>query len=857
MSSFASASILTKDEAEVRFKQVSNIQYRLDFHFQATRKDFDAKASIRFNFNSNVSENLFLELSQAQIHDLRINGQAFEANKIYDGERIQVQNRNLKSGPNLIEVNYTRAYVNNGNGLHRFEDLVDHKVYLFNHFEAYYAHLAFPCFDQPDLKAVFTVTAAAPKDWEVITSAPVLSKKTKDAEQTWEFAPSPKMSTYVLNLSAGPFKTWTKPGRIPLRLFVRQSMQKYVEANELLNLAENAITFFEKQFTTPYPYKKLDLVVVPNFAAGAMENLAAITFSEDALVFRSPQTPSKYLDRANIIAHETAHMWFGDLVTMKWWNGLWLNESFATIMEILASASIDKFKESAWPSFYANDKRTAYLKDQLTTTHPIEVSVHDTDEARSNFDAITYSKGASVLKQLRFFLTPEKFNLGLSQYFNIYGFSNTTLADFMTTVGLAAHQDLKIWQRDWLETAGVNSVEADWSCVDDQLTSFRLFQSASLEQPILRQHRTIIGLYGWDPTHRQLILKTSEPATYQNADTEIPIKSACPVFVFPNYQDQDYAKVLLDGESLKVVRTSLSLVKDAFTRQLLWGTLWDMVRDSKLSVPAYFEIIEKHLPAESESEIIDTVSQRLPSTLIRYTPEKKRAQFHLQIEAFVALQLENSVPSSPTQLIWFQTYLRSGSSPAAQKRIASWLNKSKGLNGIELTQDRRWWLIQSLAKFGYPGVKQLIATELKRDATDSGRKASFLADVLTPDRTTKMLWMNRITRSSINEEDNKLDAGDLRTAANGFRTVDSEQLLEEFDKIYFEQLKRLSGKEDNMYLQRIAAALYPTKCTPALAAKTGAFLKANPTIIPGVRKALKEATQEVEICARIQTTDQR
>jgi aminopeptidase N len=856
----AAALGLSQPEAELRARQLTHVAYQIELKLDPSREDFDGRTVLRFALKPGASgQGLFAELDGARIHHMQINGVDQSAAQIaarYDGHRIRFAPAELKPGSNQVEVAYRRAYVKSGNGLHRFKDVTDGRLYHYNHFEAYYANLVFPCFDQPDIKARIELQVEAPADWEVVASTPAAPPLAAGERRRWSFPPTPEISTYVLTLAAGPFKIWSdRAGKVPLRLLARQSVAQYVESSELLTLAAQALAFFAAEFSYDYPYEKLDLILVPGFPAGAMENLAGITLGEDGTVFRSKQPPAAYVGRAATLAHEIAHMWFGDLVTMKWWNGLWLNESFAALMESLAVAEATRYRDEAWPLFYSTLKRSAYREDQLVSTHPIELAVADTDQARANFDSITYGKGASVLKQLRFFLGADRFRAGLKVYFREHAYGNTTLPDFIDTLGRAAQVDLGSWQQQWLQTAGLNTVQARWQCQKGRISAFVLQQSAPADFPTLRSHRTEIGFYALAAGNAAVQLQSVLAAAYAGAETPVPqaVGKPCPALVFPNQNDYDYVKVSLDPVSLATVQKSLGRVDDRLGRQMLWGTLYDMLRDARIAPLSYLDIALQHLPQERDPQILSDVLRGLSQQLLRYIAPARRTAARERLEAYLLTQLRAAAAGSDLQLLYYRSYLRTAITPAAEGFLQRLLRGEEALPGLPINQDRRWGIVQALSRLGAKNAGELISAEQKTDATDEGRKGAFIAEALLPQAATKRRWFGRITRSAEVADDNKLDAGDLRAAMSQFSDPSQEALLAQFTDRYFAELLHLSERgEDDMYMQRLTYQLYPIQCEPKVIDQTIAFLHAHPALPAGVIKSLRIQQQEAELCRRLQ-----
>ena len=422
------------------------------------------------------------------------------------------------SAENVVEIAYTNEYDHIGAGLHQFVDPEDGEEYLYTHFEPYDAHRLLPCFDQPDIKASLDLTVTAPSEWEVAANYPVVSSTDAgEGRTTHVFTETPRISTYLFAFIAGPYKryedTWSDAaGETSLGVLCRESIAPYFDPDEFFQVTRDGLTFFSEFFDFRYPFDKYDQVFVPEFNMGAMENVGCITFSE-RMIFRDPPTEIQRLNRAEVVLHEMAHMWFGDLVTMRWWNDLWLNESFATYMAYLAMEHATRWSESAWSAFHARMKAWAYEQDQLPTTHPIAGEVPDTDATFLNFDGITYGKGAAVLKQLVAFLGEDGFRDGMRDYFRTHAWGNTTLADFLAALERGSGRELGRWSEAWLETAGVNTIAPQWDVAEGAVNSFTIQQTAPSEHPTLRPHRTEIAVYDRSDSGPQL--RDAQPVGYR------------------------------------------------------------------------------------------------------------------------------------------------------------------------------------------------------------------------------------------------------------------------------------------------------------------------------------------------------
>ncbi|XQW83992.1 M1 family metallopeptidase [Thalassotalea piscium] len=442
---------LFADYAQMRSKQVSDISYNLQVKIGNKSEVFSGTTDINFTLADDNQNDLTIDFDSGNVESVLVNGKPASFN--YEQWFITIPKDELNTGKNTIKISYQRPYATDGSGLHRFVDPENGEVYLYTDFEPYDANKLFPHFDQPDLKATYTMQVTAPKHWQIISSTRETSIKEMGENKLWSFPTSAKFSSYVFSLHAGNYAVWEDSFEdIPLRVFARQSLAKYINTEEWFTPTKQSFGFYNKYFDVKYPFGKYDQVVAPDFNAGAMENVAAVTFSE-TYISRGEKSTQAKMSLANVIAHEMAHMWFGDLVTMRWWNGLWLNESFATYMANLAVEKASDF-ENLWDVFYSGTKQWAYSSDDSVNTHAIELPVPSTGDAMSNFDGITYGKGASVLKQLPYYLGEENFRLGVSNYLKKFSYKNTDLDDFIGELGKAAGKDMSEWTQDWLYNAG-------------------------------------------------------------------------------------------------------------------------------------------------------------------------------------------------------------------------------------------------------------------------------------------------------------------------------------------------------------------------------------------------------------------
>ncbi|MFZ2963238.1 MAG: aminopeptidase N, partial [Rhodoglobus sp.] len=582
---------LTRAEAQERKALIDVHGYEIDLDLTTGAETFSSTTTVRFSAIKTSST--FIDAITKRVHAITLNGEHLDPREASDGVRIQLHD--LLAENELVVV-ADAMYTNTGEGLHRFVDPVDGEVYLYSQFEVPDSRRVFAVFEQPDLKATFQFTVRAPANWQVVSNQPTPEPEVDGDEATWVFAPTPVLSSYVTALVAGPYavvrdELTSSDGRvIPLGIYSRKSLSQYLDADYLFEKTKQGFEFYERHFAYPYPFEKYDQLFVPEFNAGAMENAGAITFTE-TYVFRSKVTDAIKERRVVTILHELAHMWFGDLVTMKWWNDLWLNESFAEWASTLAAAEATEWNE-AWTTFQAMEKSWAYKQDQLPSTHPVVATINDLEDVQVNFDGITYAKGGSVLKQLVAWVGLEHFMAGVAAYFAKHEYGNTELRDLLAELETTSGRDLSTWSKLWLETAGVNTLRPELEVTEDgEITAFAVLQTADPGYPTIRPHRLAIGFY----TLRGGKLQRDHriELDVDGERTEVPELAGMqrPDLILVNDDDLAYAKIRLDERSLTVAMEHLEDIDDPLARALVWGAAWDATRDAETKAGDYVQLV--------------------------------------------------------------------------------------------------------------------------------------------------------------------------------------------------------------------------------------------------------------------------
>lgn len=827
--------ILEMGYAGKRKEMVSEVKYRLKFEIPDSGDEFSGTTIVQFMYKKGAVP-LTLDFNHGEITLLDINGIAL-TRPLYNQAYLILDDTYLREGLNKVIINFKKKYTKNGSGFYQFIDPKDNLRYYYTDFEPYHAHHLFPCFDQPDLKATYSMQVTAPAKFKVITAGKLLQKLERKNQTIWLFRETLPFSTYVFSLHAGPFKEFKDQYKsIPLRVYARQTLADHVHPEFWFKITKQGLTFFEDYFDFEYPFLKYDQVIVPDFNSGAMENVGAVTFSEN-YIRRGKKTKEEEERLANVILHEMSHMWFGDIVTMDWWNGLWLNESFASLMAIKALYKATEFKKS-WMSFYNSDKNWAYEEDEMITTHPIESAVNNTDEAFNNFDGITYGKGASVLKQLEFFIGEKNFRRGVQSYFKTFAYQNTKLENFLAELSTASGKDLQEWANLWLKTTGVDSVKANFSCEKGKITNFFVEDDGKDG----RYHAMNVGLFY--RAKNKLELKKEIPVTYQvKTEVDDAKNLNCPDLVILNVGDYDYVKTQFDAKSLSSIKADLSLVNDSLTRSQIWGSLWSMVRDAKFSPADYLELIPLQLAKEKDLKLKQKVFKKFSQVLYYLAEEHGVAAEKLEI--FLLGQLKRTLNQDEKKIL-IDTYLNIATSTHAQTEMLTWLKSKDKI----FDQDRRWAIIGSLARIGYKEAKSLIDSEARKDNSEKGKKLSLTAFASIPNKANKEEWFAKVMSFSDSDKA-ALSLAEKKAVMHGLFPFSQNKLKRDFTHHFYAAIPRIIKTDDNELIETFAESLDPVTCTGYENKILGEYLGKNPSIHPVLVKSLKQALDEDSRCLKI------
>jgi aminopeptidase N len=851
----AAANHLTREDAQLRKPLVDHVAYRLEIDVTRPGESFAGVARIDFELEK-TGHDLTVDFAGGSLNEIRVNGRRVEP--VYNGFFVTIRGEHLRAGPNVVEIVYTQRYGQDGSGLNRFVDPEDGLTYLYSDLWPYYANRLFPCFDQPDLRATYELSVTVPADWVVSSSTREIGVEAVEgaapARRRWRFPKSADFSTYLFSLHAGPFHVWEgRAGDIPLRLLSRQSVARFVDAEDWFRWTSRGFAFYQAYFGIPYPYGKYDQIIVPNFNYGAMENVAAVTFGEE-YVHRGTPTRDQREALATTILHEMAHMWFGDLVTMEWWNDLWLNESFAELMSYQAQSRSDG-ASAVWHRFFLDNKRRAYVADRRVTTHPIEAPVADSGSFFLVFDDITYGKGSSVLEQLSHALGEGRFREGVSRYLADHASGNTRLEDFAAALERASGRDLHAWVEQWLRVAGVNTLGADYTCANGRISAFAVTQTAPENWPTLREHRTQIGLYQADRSGGVRV-QSVEPVTISGARTEIAaeIGRPCPDMVYPNHGDWDYARVRLDDKTLGLLDSHIDGFESPLLRSMLWDTAWELTRDAGWSPSQFLDLALDNIAEERDDRVVTQVMDAVTGAmdyLLRFRPASQQAlsKYGGRVEALAWAQASAAEPGSDLQRIWFDAYTATSRSSEALSRLDEILQGDLKIPGLGIDQDRRWRIIARLNAMGHPGAAALARAERDRDRSDQGKRAAIAAEAGRPDLGIKQKWL-----AVFQDEASSISLSKQREAMSALFPPDQTELQLQLLDALLAPLPQMSTTRDPYFLSAYTQRLLPGTCRPESVQRLQEAIVENQGRNATVERFLREAHEADARCVKARET---
>ncbi|GLW45615.1 aminopeptidase [Streptomyces sp. NBRC 14336] len=848
---------LSRDEARERAALLSVDGYDISLDLRSAvgadtsdgPRTFRSVTTIRFRC-AEPGATSFADLIAPEVTAVSLNGRDLDPSEVFDGSRIALEDL---AAENELVVDAQCAYSRTGEGLHRFVDPEDGEVYLYTQYEPADSRRVFANFEQPDLKAPFRFEVRAPEGWTVWSNG-----AGRLADGVWRFSETKPISTYITCVVAGPYHyvtdTYTRAFddgttlEVPLGAMCRKGLAPHFDADDVFLVTKQGLDFFHDHFDYPYPFGKYDQAFVPEYNLGAMENPGLVTFREE-YIFRGKVTRASYEARANVILHEMAHMWFGDLVTMEWWDDLWLKESFADFMGTFANVGATRFTD-AWITFANRRKAWAYRADQLPSTHPITADIRDLQDAKLNFDGITYAKGASVLKQLVAYVGQDAFLEGARRYFKRHAYGNTRLGDLLAVLGETSGRDMAAWARSWLQTAGVNSLTPQVLLdAEGRVAELAVLQEAAESHPELRPHRVAVGLYRKNGEALERYARVEADVDGPRTVVAELAGAGAPDLVLVNDDDLTYCKTRFDETSLAALRAGLGSITDPLARALCWSALWNMTRDALLPARDFIDLVLRFAAKETDIGVLQMLHAWAESAAVHYTAPERRAVAGRLLAEGAARELRAAEPGSEHQLAWARFYARAAESPSDFEQLTGLLDGTVTLPGLDVDQELRWAFLDALAAHDVVGEKEL-AAELARDDTASGKRHQVRCLAARPQAAVKaQAWAQVV-------ESDELSNALVEATIAGFERASQRELTAPYTPKYFAAIERVWAERSIQIGMLVVSGLFPSlqESQETLDA-TDAWLDAHQDAAPALRRLVVEARDDLARALRGQACD--
>ncbi|MGY3683434.1 aminopeptidase N [Streptomyces sp. TE33382] len=823
-------SVLTRDEAQTRAQNLDVHRYTIDLDLTAGEETFDSRTVI--HFTARTAGDTFVEVKPAALRSLSLDGQPLDPSLLTENRYPLTA---LTAGPHELHVDAAMNYSRTGEGMHRFTDPTDGETYAYTQLFMEDVQRVFAAFDQPDLKSVFQINVTAPATWTVLGNG--IAERT--GQGRWTIAATPLISTYLVAVAAGPWHSiTTEHAGLPFGIHCRRSLAEHLDtdADEILGITRACYDRYHEKFDEPYPFDSYDQAFVPEFNAGAMENPGLVTF-RDEFIYRSAVTDTERQTRAMIIAHEMAHMWFGDLVTLSWWDDIWLNESFAEYMGYQTLTEATRFTDT-WVDFGVARKGWGYDADQRPSTHPVAPdpdAVPDTASALLNFDGISYAKGASALRQLVAWLGEKDFLAGINTHFARHKFANATLADFIDNLASATDRDVHGWAAQWLRTTGTDTLTAG-------VTENGNTWSLTVDRDGSRPHRITVGTYDrtldtrGGPGH--LIPRDRFELDIPTDPAATTFPGSRPDLVVLNDGDLTYAKVRLDSTSWDAALAGLSGIPDALTRAVIWNTARDMVRDGELDPTTYLSTARTHLPYETDLALVQGVLGFAATHIAsRYlTPADRPAALATLTSLCRDLIRRTEDGTDPgLRLIAVRHFIDAAGQPDT---IQDWLTNGTVHGGPELDPELRWRILTRLAVLGATD-EAIIAAELAQDPSATGREGAARCRAALPTPGTKAAaWQALFTDDSLSNY--------LFTAtAQGFWQPEQADLLQEYVARYYPDATELAARRGPAIAEAAGRYAFPVYAVDTHNLDLGTHALEDQALTPALRRKLTDQIDDL------------
>ncbi|RVU19272.1 aminopeptidase N [Streptomyces antnestii] len=849
---------LSRDEARERagLLSVDGYEVQLDLRSAVGDAEGDGPRTFRsvttIRFRAEPGAATFVDLIAPSVNAVTLNGEDLDAAAVFDGTRIALDGL---AAENELVVDAQCAYSRTGEGMHRFVDPEDGEVYLYTQYEPADARRVYANFEQPDLKAPYRFAVQAPEGWTVWSNG-----VGELADGVWKFAETKPISTYITAVVAGPYHYVTdsysrtfEDGstlEIPLGALCRKGLAKHFDSDDVFLVTKQGLDFFHDHFDYPYPFGKYDQAFVPEYNLGAMENPGMVTFKEE-FIFRGKVTRASYERRANVVLHEMAHMWFGDLVTMQWWDDLWLKESFADFMGTFSMVEATRFT-NGWITFANNRKAWAYRADQLPSTHPVTADIRDLEDAKLNFDGITYAKGASVLKQLVAYVGRDAFLEGARRYFKRNAYGNTQLGDLLSVLEETSGRDLATWSRAWLQTAGVNSLTPQVILdAEGRIAELAVVQEAAESHPELRPHRVAVGLYRREGVDGSLTRYARAEVDVDGPRTVVGelAGAEAPDLVLVNDDDLTYCKIRFDENSLATLREHLGEITDPLARALCWSALWSLTRDGLMPTRDFADLVLRFAGRESDIGVLQMLHAWAGSAVTHYAAPEWRAEGSRLLAEGALRELRSAEPGSQHQLTWARFFASVASCEADLQLLRGLLDGTEKIDGLDVDQELRWSFLEPLAAHA-AADESVIGAELARDDTASGKRHQVRCLAARPSAAVKaQAWAQVV-------ESDALSNALVEATIAGFQQPSQRELTAPYAEKYFAAIERVWDERSIQIGMDVVKGLFPSlQDSQGTLDATDAWLESHEGAAPALRRLVLEARDDLARALRAQACD--
>jgi aminopeptidase N len=825
--------------AQERAATIADVRYHLALDI--TARD-SAVGRVEIRFHRSGTRDAIVDFRGRRLGPVRVNGAPIQAPRVLHGHLV-LPAGSLRDGENTVTADFVADIAPSGASIIRTEDGSDGSTYLYTLLVPADANQLFPCFDQPDLKARLRLVLTAPADWSVVANGPVVSSDTTGTHVTTGFAPTPPISTYLMAFAAGPWqrRTATADGRT-ITAYVRRSRAGEADLDTLIALNGRALAWMERYFGRPYPFAKFDLVLAPAFPFGGMEHPGAVFYSEDGFIFRERPTLPRRLARYSTILHEAAHQWFGDLITMRWFDDLWLKEGFATFMAAKALADLEPGAD-AWKTFYLGNKPAAYGVDRTEGTRPLWQALENLDQAKSNYGAIVYNKAPAVLKQLEYLVGDRDFQLGVRAFLRQYAFGNAGWRDLLAAIGKAAGRPLDRFGRDFMLRPGMPVVEQRVEIGDGRIARLSLSQrparTLSGRQPWVERTEVLLAYAGAPPVRI--------PVELRDSITDVPEARglAAPAYVFANAGDYGYFLLLLDTAGTAALeRGAVGKVDDNLLRAMLWGALWDQVRAGRMSPQRFVRLVLRELPGERDEQIVPVLIGRLGRAVEAYLGPESRRELQPEVERVLRAGADDRERSYGLRKASSDGLIALAASPPGVAALDSLLD-SDSLAGEPLRDPTRWTVVTRLLEVGAPSAERRFADQVRRDTTPDGRRRAFIAGAGRPTADSKRTYFTRwFADSTLNEE--------WATGSLGpFNALEHEALSFPWLRPALDSLPYIQAHRRIFFLESWLAAFLQGQTSDSALAVVHEWLQSHPRLPADLRRKVLQHVDELERTVRI------